>query len=308
MADIVFVPGYREDKEDRDYLADLSMRFEVSPQFRVGAMRPITRRNWLFAKNQGQIGSCTGWMRRNASMIQNYVDTLAQTGEAEIVELSAMYCYLTNQQECGLLGRDQGATITGALDAAQECGVCRESTMRYPNPAKYSITIPAAAAAEGKLHLTLKHLRPRTVEQVYQWHQTGMGCTFIGVPWTRRMASNSSGVMKLGDITGPSMGGHALCLTGGHSEQHVDGKGRPYFELLNSHGIDWGDDGYCYVEPACVEFWIESRMSEVICVTDIQEGFSPRRPTPEFVSAWDVFPGGTKAQQLKFVSAWGDDE
>ncbi len=42
-----------------------------------------------------------------------------------------MFCYLTNQQECGCTGGDNGATIAGSVAAAGKEGVCEESLFPY---------------------------------------------------------------------------------------------------------------------------------------------------------------------------------
>jgi len=134
MADFDFVPGYRIDRENIEWLTEQSCSL---PAFAAQALQPISRRNWLRPRHQRSMGSCTGFARAACSQILNYVDTLNRFGTPEIIELSAMFAYLTNQRECGLIGRDQGATISGALQAAQKWGDCREALFPYPNPVRY---------------------------------------------------------------------------------------------------------------------------------------------------------------------------
>ena len=293
-----FIPGYREDKEDIVKLVTFSME---TPAFRIGDVRPITRRNWLRVRNQGRMGSCTGFSKAVLIQILNYVDTLDRDGTPESIEISAMHCYLTNQARCGLIGQDQGATISGALDASIYDGHVLES--RYPYPDRYPsrVHIPEDIKDEALNHRLLRYLRPKSYEDVFAWHQTGMGATLIGVPWTRAMA-NSDGVFTRDDIRGASMGGHAMCLTGGHSETLVDRNNRPYLEVINSHGTQFGDNGYAYVEPECIDWWIANRSSEVICMTDVQEGFKPRRASTEWESAWGGF--GFNGPGMEWEHAW----
>ena len=255
--------GYRKEFEDRTNLVMTGKPVVIEGAFT--APKAISHRGWKKAKHQGQMGSCTGASRSSAEEILNYIAT---GGMIEV--FSMMYAYLQNQIACGLIGRDQGATIDGSARASRETGICREAT--FPYPGHYLTGIPDAAVQEGKLHLIQNHSVMKSYDE-YQWLASGVGVVLIGVEWTSGMTQVRK-TMERGDLRGQTLGGHAMVLEG-YDSNLADNSGRPYIDLENSHGTGWGDGGFTMVAPGVLDQWFGSGET-LIGITDLQS-YGPRK-------------------------------
>lgn len=261
--------GYREDREDRANLAATAKPFQLQQAY--SAPRTICHRGWKRIKDQDGMGACTGGSRTNGEEVLNYIKTGGQ-----IVTLSMMYAYLQNQRACGLLGRDQGATIDGSCRAALETGICLETT--FPFPERYTTAIPPNAEAEGRLHLIRSHAVMRSYEDVLAWLASGVGVVLIGIPWVNGLM-NAGPKIELRDVNGRSVGGHALALEGyGGSVDRapvVDSQGRPYIDMENTHTAQWADRGWSLVAPDVINHWIDQG-NTFIGISDL-DAFAPRQ-------------------------------
>lgn len=243
--------GYRWEIENHAQLAASETLLQL-PYGAYAAPPTICHRPWRRkrVKFQGSMGSCTGGSRANGGEVLNFI-----ASGGGLLSLSMMYCYLQNQIESGLIGRDQGATIDGSVRAAMRTGFALEETFPYPNPVRYSSEIPPAATAEGKLHLIARHMVMRSYDDCFAWISSGVGVILIGVPWLQGM-TRVGRTMELGDLSGSMLGGHAMVLHGygGEGQQPmVDRDGRPYLDLENTHGAQWGDGGFCLVAPRVID-------------------------------------------------------
>ena len=176
--------------------------------------------------------------------------------------LSAMFCYLTNQQECGCAGGDNGATIAGSVAAAGKEGVCEESLFPYTAAmaaGQYTDTIPAAATAEGKLHLVASHSVIHDYQTALQYLGTA-GVIQIGIPVGDQFQNCSGPLtaqMVQKDARNPE-GGHALAVVGylePSTIQQPAGDGRAWLIGQNSWGSDgWGAQGFFFIQPAAWDY------------------------------------------------------
>ena len=139
--------GWLQHKEDRAHLKLTATPFSISGTFT--APDAIDPRSWMTIEDQGQMGSCSGNAMTSCLELLNWFDT-----GGDVVQLSRMFSYLAAQKMDGLLGRDTGATISGAVKAAKTFGTCLEST--FPYPSRYVDSIPTAALSEAGEH------RPRS--------------------------------------------------------------------------------------------------------------------------------------------------
>jgi hypothetical protein len=175
-----------------------------------------------------------------------------------------MWSYITAQKRSGLLGRDVGATITGAVQSSMADGECLEET--FPYTGTYSTAIPPAAASEASGHRIVKHSVMRSYADVFNWIASGQGVVIIGVRWTAACAESGGVIEDAGSRGG---GGHSVLLCGYPNRRASDG--RKYIDMLNSHGTGWGDKGWSLVAPRVIEQWLDDRYSELIGVSDIHE-------------------------------------
>jgi hypothetical protein len=245
--------GYRRDLEDFASLIATSKPF-VLPEQTFSAPASISHRAWRApAKNQGQVGSCSGFSRASGEEILNWIATGGM-----VERFSEMYCYLENQKACGLLGRDQGATIDGSLKASQTTGICREAS--FPYPGRYVTQIPPAAEIEGKAHLINSHSIMKGYADCLKWISSGVGVVLIGVDWTMGMR-NAGKRMTKQTLGGQLLGGHAMVLEGYNDAGDLD--------LENSHSSAWGDGGWCMVAPEVVDYW-GAHGATLIGISDLQ--------------------------------------
>ena len=218
----------------------------------------IDHRGWLKVENQRNMGSCSGHAIAYIQAVLNYLKTKS------IIQLSRMFGYLAGQQMDGLLGQDNGATITGSVKGAMQLGCCLETTFPYPD--RYTQTIPQAAKDEAIGHLIQKHAIMRNYADCFAWLATGTGAIEIGIMWTASLADNKTGVID--QQTGSTYGGHALAVVG--FSTRTDSQGRKYLWMINSHDVTWGKNGWAEVAPALFDKWCRDGQSEVIGVTDLK--------------------------------------
>ncbi len=253
--------GWRYDIEDRAWLEANQTMFDTARFRAVRAPAEIDPRPHLVIYDQGQLGSCSGHSRATCEEVLNFIKT-----GGDKVRLSRMYAYLTNQQECGCFGSDNGATISGSVQAAMKEGICREDL--FPYTGEYTTDIPAEAASEGRQHLVRSHAVLRGYQDALAYLQTGTGVIQIGVPVGRHF-QNCTGVLGLRDAESDAHrpeGGHALALVGYTAAGNLI--------LVNSWGTDWGDNGTCEVQPEVIDFW-GSRIGrgdcELVGISDLAE-------------------------------------
>lgn len=246
--------GYRIDDENHAALAATASAFDLpAVPDTFAAPTSVSHRGWRKAKNQGQVGSCSGFSRASGEEVLNYIGTGGQ-----VEHFSEMYAYLCNQKACGLLGSDQGATIDGSLKASQQYGICRAAT--FPYPGQYLTKIPAEAAPEGKKHLIRSHVLLPTADKASQWILSGNGVILIGITWTMGLRASGTRLTR-SSVGGKVLGGHALVIHGVLPNGDLD--------LENSHSEAWGDKGFAAVEPELYDQWGRTGAA-LIGISDLQ--------------------------------------
>ncbi len=252
--------GWRYELEDRLWLVNAAKPMTYS---RAAADPPeeFDPRPWMKVEQQGSIGSCAGCARTNVLELCNYI----QTG-GDVIHLSKMFSYLTAQKLDGLLGADQGSTITGNRKASEMIGNCLETTAPYPNPVRYTTQIPAVAYEEALKHRSRNHVYCRNYQDCWDFLSAGFGGVQIGVAW------NSSWTPRNGIIesvsTGGGGGGHSVCMVGW--TKRVDAEGRHYLLVPNTWGPTWGTNGWAEVAPRVFDQIGGSRYTEMIGLSDLE--------------------------------------
>lgn len=262
MNEFQFGLGWVKGAEDPRHYSGMQRTFSLAAP--ADAPEEIDHRGWLRTENQGNMGSCTGHAAADCAEVCNWIATGGQ-----VIQVSRMFCYLMGQAESGLLGRDQGASISGSVSSLNKNGAPLED--RFPYPQRYTTNIPGPAKDEAKQHL-LRSVTPiHSYEAAFSFLANGIGAIEIGIDWTAGLAS-SNGVIELNNIGGGVYGGHALAISG-YSKRR-DRQGRQYQWLHNSHGNGWGNDGWAEVAPDVIQHWINTG-AEFIGVSDM-EGYERR--------------------------------
>jgi hypothetical protein len=117
----------RLDLEDRELLKSLPQAPMNTAAWKA-FKRPaeVTVSDWYKKENQGQIGSCQG------AELAGVLERLAFV-KGKKVQLSKIFAYLATQKIDGLLGSDNGSTISGGGKLALTVGVPLESITGYPS-------------------------------------------------------------------------------------------------------------------------------------------------------------------------------
>jgi C1A family cysteine protease len=245
--------GWNRAKENHAWLAKHQLRFHHSHFAAYRVPEEIDARSTQTVKDQGQLGSCSGFSRSSLEERLNFIVT-GQKGPA----LSAMFAYLTNQQECDCFGADNGATIAGSVQAATKEGICEDTL--FPYNGRYTTTIPDQASAEGKLHPVKSHSVIADYQSAMQYLGTA-GVIQIGVPVGSGF-QNCSGPLTAQAVQRDSHnpeGGHALAVIGYLKPATIgvpNGDGRAWLLGQNSWGASgWGANGFFFIDPKAWDYW-----------------------------------------------------
>ena len=114
------------EREDRTWLDELC----AVPSFQFARPAEVTLDD-IKRENQGSIGSCQG------NSITSCLERLSNVeGSRKGTQLSRIYAYLASQKLDGLLGGDNGSTISSGVKVALR-SVPTEANVPYPSPARY---------------------------------------------------------------------------------------------------------------------------------------------------------------------------
>ena len=180
-------------------------------------------------------------------------------------QFSPMFAYLVSQKHDGIIGRDVGSTLAGGLKAAMEDGSCPAEVFPYPNPVRYSPTIPSGAFEAAKQFKIGRHTVCRSYQDVFDFLASGQGGVEIGIRWPEEWMECNGVVERY--AVGYGGGGHAVAFLG--YSRRVDSQGRKYLWLANSWGREWGVDGYAEVAPAAVDQMAQHQDTAMIGLSDM---------------------------------------
>lgn len=257
MADNDFVGamGWLIDEERRDELiataSTLAIPMLGEPPEEIDP-RPYHR-----VENQGQQGSCQG------HDISSCVEHCHHIATGEVKQYSRAHGYYGSQRIDGLLGRDQGSTISGGVELTKTVGLVSEE--EWPYPPRYNPNPPVSweKIAEMANPFRIKsHMVLRSYEEMFNYLATGQGAISTGTAWG--FTPNSEGVVER--YSGGS-GGHATAVLG--YSRRKDSRGRRYLWLLNSWGTSWGNGGWAEVSPSAWDSVVRNNYTVIIGVSDL---------------------------------------
>jgi len=188
------------------------------------------------ARSQGNFSSCVGGGLSGCFEHSNLVET------SEFIRRSMWQAYISSQKACNMLGRDNGATLQGALDAAGKVGVSRNDLCPMPN--SYTTSVPKEAYEDAYKH--------RHSEVTFDARKLSVACDWvtdkkpllIGGLWTDRHSSlNKNNPIEVPSIySGTSRGYHCRYVCG-----WIFINGKLYFQVRNTHGAEFGLNGVSYI-------------------------------------------------------------
>lgn len=239
--------GWRADREDWSRCRAVRLAaMPVSTEIDIEALpQSMGVGRWMQIENQGSIGSCAGHARTSCQELAFYRQSRGRT-----IQLNRMFAYLSAQRRDGIIG-DNGSTISGNCDAAHEWGTCLEEI--WPYRAVYPLggwrAIPQRCWDEAPQYRIQSWKPLQNYGEVLAWLVHGVGGVDIGIQWN--VDPDREGKV---DRYRQSGGGHSVALLD-WDKKLLDGKGRPYIDLFNSWGRDWGIEGRCRVSPEVIDQW-----------------------------------------------------
>ena len=252
---MAFFPGWRVDLEDRAYLSRPGPFRLLSPI--VNAPETFDPRDDLTEEDQKQQGSCSGHALTTSAELANYLQS-----SGNMTQLCRQFAYIEGQRIDNLIGQDQGATISGVVQAAKNVGICREEL--WPYTGQYNTRPPAECYAEAKQHRIANHVPLRSHQDVINFLHAGQGAVVIGIMWTAGLANNKSGTITRSNSGGQVLGGHAIALVGWVKDKII---------LANSHSTAWGQNGYALCDADWIDRETQNQQSEFIGISTLTETF-----------------------------------
>lgn len=228
-------------------------------------------REWMSqipVRNQGSFSCCVGGGLSGCFEHRQWVET------GDFIRYSMWQCYIEAQRASGYIGKDQGASLHGALEAAGLVGAALNDLC--PMPDYYTTTIPEAAKRDAANH---KHLGDnaydaRDWDRMVDW-ATNMDPLLFGGIWTSALDecdANDYIVQPRHLRSGYKRGYHCEHICGW---EWVGGVLCP--KIRGTHGIKHGKGGYRVISPEAWDVYTRDPLFVVLAFGDIQEREPKRR-------------------------------
>lgn len=195
--------------------------------------------------NQGQQGSCVAWS--SAYGARTIMEAMRTGKDPNQLAFSPSFLYNSIH-----LDNCQGAYINDAMDVMKQYGVPPLHVMPYDEstcsqkPNQMQIQNASQFKTRGYQRLSLGG-DDQTVNMLAIKQNIAAGAPvvigmMVGQSFMRDMMGKSVFIPSGEDYNGYGMGGHAMCVVG-----YDDYKEGGAFRIMNSWGMDWGENGFCWV-------------------------------------------------------------
>lgn len=204
--------------------------------------------------NQGELGSCTA--NAIGACVQ-YQQMKQKEAEGNHVP-SRLFIYWNERELEGTTQSDSGAAIRDGMKVIGSVGAPPEEDWPY-NINKFTVK-PSAQAFSDALKYTARY--GRVTQSIHSFKAS----TYFGRPIvfgftvfsSFETGIGSDGIMPMPDFSREQvLGGHAVVIIG-----YKEIRNQLYFEVRNSWGANWGDNGYFWMPAAfaidstlCSDFW-----------------------------------------------------
>lgn len=252
--------GYPIRLEDRKWLQRKATPFYGAVRGQYTAPISLNARQWMRTENQGSVGSCAGMAKSTTDEYLHYVAT-----GGKVIQFNGMYAYLRAQGIDGLLGRDRGSTIKGNVEAGYRFGACPidwggDGSDDYPYRGAYTTSVPAEADKHAALYKIRSHSWISTLNEWDAYLKSGQGPLIVGAEWGY-WGPDRNGYCRHFQGGG---GGHAWAVLD-WDDSDEDG----IYWMLNSHGANWGLNGWAKLTKGFVTQMLSRNYTSVAGVSDL---------------------------------------
>jgi C1A family cysteine protease len=187
------------------------------------------RANMSPVRDQGQLGSCTGFS--TCAAVEYLIPgTIA----------SPLFVYYEERATEGTIKSDAGANIRTGIKVLNKIGAAQEAKWPYSDGPTKFVRKPTLTAfkdaAKRKLTTYLRcNSRAEVMAALAASKPVVIGFSCYSSLETE--AVDKTGIVPMPKKTDRQIGGHAICLTGYDTHAKL-------FEFKNSWGSSWGDAGY----------------------------------------------------------------
>lgn len=211
---------------------------------------------WMQTEYQGSQGSCQGHAITSATELLIY----RKTGEK--LQLNRQFAYITTQMIDGLRG-DVGSSIAGGVRAGVRYGHCLEDL--WPYTGIYDTRIPRRCFEDAEKRKITHGIILKSYNDCLKFLVYGFGGISIGIDWSQSCYPDSDG--KIDSYQeGDGRSGHALAILDWNA-RFTNRQGLPYLGMLNSHGREYGINGWAYLSPKVVDHFCKNHI--VVGVADM---------------------------------------
>ena len=187
--------------------------------------------------SQGNLGSCVSWATAYAGLtIVKGIEQNQKVDPYSPLNLYIRYKKLMNEQTCS-----DGASLPYALNLLKNNGCVKFNLFKN---SCYANDVSEDVEYSDKLfsYSTIDHYEINKIKSAISSKMPVSIAikTYSGDSWQNAKLYN--GVWS-GYVSGIVNGGHAMCLIG-----YDDTKDGGAFEIMNSWGADWGDNGFFWIK------------------------------------------------------------
>lgn len=196
----------------------------------------VDLREWAsLVEDQGQIGSCLGNAISNA-----YELLLKKEYPDQFVELSRLFIYYNAREYEGTALEDVGASVRDGIKAVSRYGICTEELWPY-DITKFDDKPTEECYIDAKQRLIKNYQKlDRVYDMIDALNHNKPVVVGMEIFNGFMTLSKYDSTVYMPVYQTASVGGHAVCLVGYNLSANL-------FLAKNSFGIEWGDNGYCWI-------------------------------------------------------------
>lgn len=185
--------------------------------------------------DQYELGSCSA----NA-LVNAYEMILKQKYPNKFIDLSRLFVYYNTRFQDGTTEIDSGAYIRDTIKATKIYGLCTEKLWPYIE-SNLTVRPTEECYVDAKTRNIKDYKKIIKIEHMMDALNNNIPVVF-GMPIYHGFyyVDKRNPVIRVPYTLEPSLGGHAMVLVGYDKTKEL-------FIAKNSFGVDWGEDGYCYI-------------------------------------------------------------